>query len=274
MRRPGDELAPEAVVRRKLETARLVAFRFGVRARRRLGRPPPKVFCIGFNKTGTSSLHELFVKLGFRSHHGLRWHDRANRAVYDAFECFSDGFPRDWPALVEEYPGARFILNVRRCDTWIRSRLRHVARAKRDGTYRGGGSWGAWDDTEAAVVAWIRDWHGHHLEVLRTFRRRPDRLLVVNVVSDPDAASRVAAFLGFPASLHRPHANPGPDVDGRDHAALIDGACEHLGIPRSQLENDLLIPALLGKYESGFPVDTRELSAGVARGPREPGDSP
>lgn len=253
----SDASRQESILRRKLTTAALAAFRTRLRIGRRLGRRPPRVFCVGFNKTGTTSLHELFVKLGFRSHHGLRWHDAEQQEMYDEFDCFSDGFPLWWRLLVDEYPRSRFILNVRRCDEWILSRLRHIARTKREGTYDGGQSWGAWDDTPEAVTSWIRDWQHHHLEVLRTFRKQPNRLLVVNVIADPGAASRVAKFLGFPLPLPTPHANRGSPAE-RDEAyvAMIDHACRALGIPPSDLENDLLIPALLAGADASFPKRT------------------
>ena len=35
----------------------------------------PKVFCVGFNKTGTTTLHRIFAQLGLRSAHNPRWTD-------------------------------------------------------------------------------------------------------------------------------------------------------------------------------------------------------
>ena len=64
-------------ISRRLHT---LTSRFIPRARGVSGRSNPrrrpedsKVFCIGFNKTGTSSLHALFEQAGFRSHHGMAW---------------------------------------------------------------------------------------------------------------------------------------------------------------------------------------------------------
>lgn len=239
-----------------------ILFRLKLVSLRILRRRPRKVFCIGFNKTGTTSLHLLFESLGLRSYHGLRWHDVTNAEIYSQFDCFSDGFPLSWRSLVLDYPEARFILNVRDCYSWVLSRLRHIDRAKRAGTYTGGTSWGLWDDTLEAVTSWIQQWHAHHLEVLDAFDDQPERFLVVNMIADPTAGSRVAAFLGYRGKLQAPHANPGQAGEKSEaYTALIDEACLHLGIPRAELDNDLLIPALLDGRNRGFPSRTSDVDS-------------
>lgn len=104
-----------------------------------------KVFCIGLNRTGTTSLHNALRMLGYNSVHFkddegnnikdmivnnlLSKHNILNGLDhYDAFT--------DWeraPYTVEvvqkflnEYPKAKFILNYRDVESWIESRKKHV----------------------------------------------------------------------------------------------------------------------------------------------------
>lgn len=96
----------------------------------RFGRP--KVFCIGFNKTGTSSLHEFFTQCGLKSVHNTRWphHSRikSGKPRFRQADCYSDGERADFAQLRHWFPDAVFILNTRADMPWIRSRLKHVFR--------------------------------------------------------------------------------------------------------------------------------------------------
>jgi hypothetical protein len=124
----------------RVNALHLLAYRTNLQVSRLLQKDIGKTFCIGFNKTGTTSLHRLFKTLGYRSYHGTRWHDLSNFTIYEQYDCFSDGFPLDWQMLNERYPGARFVLNVRDCKSWIFSRLQYIRRLKSIGRYVGGTS--------------------------------------------------------------------------------------------------------------------------------------
>jgi glycosyltransferase involved in cell wall biosynthesis len=120
----------------------------------RSGPDRPRVFCIGLNKTGTSSFHAAMEILGLRSlHWGGPDVSRAVRASLDggrpllsgldpAFDAFSDVglLSTHFDRLDGQYPGSRFLLTVRPVEDWIDSRRRHVERniALRDaGEYDG-----------------------------------------------------------------------------------------------------------------------------------------
>ena len=107
----------------------------------------PYIFIIGFNKCGTRSFHEFFLKNGFKSIH---W-DEGNLATsivnncqknikvlngYDKkYQVFSDMIYLDHQILIEgnvffremdhDYPNSYFIYNTRDIDNWIDSRLAH-----------------------------------------------------------------------------------------------------------------------------------------------------
>ncbi|OZC01627.1 hypothetical protein [Rubricoccus marinus] len=222
----------------------------------RLGlRQRPKVFAVGFNKTGTTSLHVLFKSLGLPASHGPLWRT-GDRATLRAHDAFSDGIPGDIAALDAAHPGAAFILQVRDLQSWVISRLGHIARKKAAGNLPGGGP--KWDVTEFAVRAWIEDRNAYHLAVLEHFRQRPDDLLVINYIREPDAAARVAGFLGFDASAQKPRFNAAPKRQPPEHfAALLDRALAGLGIPDAEADYDLYCPSLLASGETPpWPPDT------------------
>lgn len=110
-------------------------------------KPKSYLFIIGFNKTGTTSLHRLFQKAGLRSVH---WDEgklakamienvlnsKPVFAGYDQkFEVFSDlvyrtdsfwfeGNSLFWH-MDSDYQGAKFLYNTRNMEDWLTSRCRH-----------------------------------------------------------------------------------------------------------------------------------------------------
>lgn len=91
-----------------------------------------KIFCIGFNKTGTTSLHFFFKSLGFSSDHSSIWpyltHSNHNIDYFLEFDCFTDGEMSNVHFLNSKFPESLFILNSRNIRDWLRSRVKHVLR--------------------------------------------------------------------------------------------------------------------------------------------------
>ncbi len=92
----------------------------------------PKVFCIGFQKTGTTSLYAALTALGYRTAAvvGREW--SATRLAADgAALCiktianFDAAQDMPWPLFFREldaaYPGSKFILTVRDKGRWFTS---------------------------------------------------------------------------------------------------------------------------------------------------------
>ena len=107
-----------------------------------------KIFVIGFNKTGTKTINEFFKLSGVPS---LHWGKGAiaimmknrykkglkllNEKYYNNYILFSDmEYHMDlnyahvtyYKILEKQYPEAKFILNIRNVDNWIRSRNNHL----------------------------------------------------------------------------------------------------------------------------------------------------
>lgn len=180
-----------------------------------------KVFCIGFHKTGTTSMGTLLRHLGYKTLGNFRTRDRAFVAdlaagrlddlffVADRAHAFEDN---PWPLFFREldarYPGSRFILTTRDLDRWITSLVKHFgAQADPDSPMRRliyGQDAGDPRGHEARYVAR----HQAHLDAVRAhFAGRPDALLEVDI-SEPDALGRICKFLGHETELtEMPHDN-------------------------------------------------------------------
>lgn len=220
------------------------------------GRQAAKVFAIGFNKTGTTSLHRIFGDLGYRSYHGTKWRNTTRPAIYRFYDAFCDGVPDDFRRLDAMFPKARFILQVRDLDTWLDSRLEHIQRLPKNGRKRAH-DWTASDDS---VASWVRKRNEYHRAVLTHFRDRPGDLLLVNFIRDPDAARKIAVFLGHAGGVEKPHANRNPKGGDRlKNGPVIEQVLTEMGIPRSEWQTDIHCPSLRPEAGRGIPADTSQV---------------
>lgn len=124
-----------------------------------MNKAQTKIFCIGFQKTGTTSLGKALEMLGYDvcgpigvtdpriGEKALEW--AAERIpAYDAFQ------DNPWPLLYKEldamWPGSKFILTTRNPRSWIRSMRKYFG------------------DYEAPAEVWI---YGDHCTPLKAPRR-------------------------------------------------------------------------------------------------------
>jgi len=204
-----------------------------------------KVFCIGFNKTGTSSMHRLFTELGLRSWHGYYSHIPVTDPLYRDFQCFSDGDQHDFALLDQTFPGSRFIVTTRRLDDWLVSRIRHVEMRRRLGAT--GPMREEYErDPLLAIRRWVECRLAYHQRVAAYFAGRDGDLLVMDICTDPDPAAAIAAitaFLGLPAreGLALPHENAQRSDGGAaavrsksEVAAQVSAALRELGLVPEQ----------------------------------------
>lgn len=182
-----------------------------------------KVFVIGFNKCGTTSLHGFFSKGGLRSVHWRTPRDKTHiaevmftnlslhRAILtgiDGFDVYSDMmFLSDtlhiegnalFRQLDREHPGARFILNTRDKARWIDSRLRHFG-----GSFLRACCACYGTDRDGVVETWSRQWDAHHADVRAHFRDRPADFLEFDIETGDIGA--LIAFMGHRPGLDRDH---------------------------------------------------------------------
>ena len=204
-------------------------------------RGSPKVFCVGFSKTGTTTLHRILGdQLSYRSAHKPGWTDWSitkNRDRLDQFDAFSDGGCASIRNLDDLYPEAVFVLNTRPLKHWVLSRHKAVERS------RAAVGWvltkyvplgflariiNRWvlDNREPAVMRWIRIRNSYHEHVIRYFSDRNGKLLVVNIEED-DLGARLARFLGTDGSVAPTLANR--DGHGTMTRTILDSIGEKVG---------------------------------------------
>lgn len=163
-----------------------------------------RIFNIGLNRAGTTSLTEALGLLGIRAvhhrHEGQRLYDimRANAEarrpvlhgleMYDAFSDFAGH--EFYPLLDRQYPYSRFILTNRDLESWLDSRERKVAKNLASATYR-----------HAFRTVDRPGWMKHRTEYLaaldRYFARRPGDFLVINIPAG-EGWEKLCPFLGLP----------------------------------------------------------------------------
>jgi hypothetical protein len=180
-----------------------------------------KVFCIGFHKTGTTSMEAALRRLGYRvtgPNYELDLNiaqklDRVTTEFSHKFDAFQDN---PWPLVYRQmdtlHPGSKFILTLRDEDEWFDSNLRHF-RGKdspmRELIYGPGA--GHPKGNEAVYRARLRR---HNAEVLDYFRDRPDDLLVIDVTKSASWEG-LCAFLDVPVPDE-----PFPHANKRDHRPI------------------------------------------------------
>lgn len=173
-----------------------------------------KVFCIGFHKTGTTSLELALKRLGYSvvGSFGTKDPDIAGKvhemayALVENYDAFEDN---PWPILYQEldqkFPGSKFILTRRPAEAWIRSQVKDFAKTQtpmRRWIY--GENAGCPEGNEAT---YIERYERHNREVLEYFKNRPNDLLVFDLPKS-DGWTQLCPFLGHDIPDQAfPHAN-------------------------------------------------------------------
>ena len=166
----------------------------------------PRIFGIGMNKTGTTSLTEALRILGFNAFHwgGSTVRDLVAKALKNGqpllegldptLDAFSDIhiLARNYELLDEQYPGSKFILTVRPIDSWIQSRTKHVLlnrERKAAGAYSG-------NFLEVDEDGWRAEWR-QRVDGARAYFEGRDDFLEIDLTAglgwDP-----LCTFLGRP----------------------------------------------------------------------------
>ena len=189
-----------------------------------------KYFCIGRNKTGTTSLKHAFADLGFdvgeqRKAEKLtaKYYLEGNfKPIIDyckSAQVFQDApfsYPNTFKLLDEAYPNSKFILTVRDdAEQWYRSLTRfHAKKFGRDGRiptvedlkaakyvwpgfiYNSVKIHGATDDDPYNKKILTAHYDKHNSDVIEYFKNRPDDLLVINI-SQSGEYQKFVEFLGI-----------------------------------------------------------------------------
>jgi hypothetical protein len=199
-----------------------------------------KVFCVGRNKTGTTSVAEVLRQFGYAVGNQNKaealmgdWAQRDFRRIIhycrfaDAYQDVPFSLPYTYQAVDSAFPGSKFILTVR-CSAgeWYDSLTRFHSGLMGKGRlptpddlkeypYAGRGwLWRqqtlVYDVDETTLYdrqIYTQHYDQHNAQVVDYFRHRPGDLLVVNL-ADGDAMERLCHFLGKPyTGQTMPHLN-------------------------------------------------------------------
>lgn len=176
-----------------------------------------RVFQIGFNKCGTSSIHATILAAGHRSLHFKKGEiartfclrkmnkkrlipKKWNNVVL--FSDMEDHFEGHYAYMLfkildKQYPGSKFILNTRNRERWIESRIKHRGYLEVDKKRRK-------MSTVSIIALWKQQWDFHHSDVLSYFKNRPQDLLVLDIETcDGRELARFLPRLKLGSLLHK-----------------------------------------------------------------------
>ena len=150
----------------------------------------PKVFCIGFHKTGTTSLYSALTTLGYRVSGTVlhKWtaerleQEGAQRLIeimkdFDAAEDMP--WPHFYPQLDAAYPGSKFILSVRDPEKWFQSIDNHFGHQETElNAFAYGRVHARANDNKGH---WLKTYLGHNYAVRSYFANRPDDFLEIDL---------------------------------------------------------------------------------------------
>ncbi|MDB9782705.1 hypothetical protein OAB88_06345 [Winogradskyella sp.] len=188
-----------------------------------------KVFCIGRNKTGTTSMSRIFVRLGLslgsQSEAELLADDWMNNnfdslIAYVKYKgiSFQDvpfSFPNTFKVLDEAFPNSKFILTVRdSSEVWYNSVISYMPKINSSGNrlpdkidlqndyyvYKGWKfkthqfNYNTPEDDLFNKAILIKHYNDYNASVIDYFKDKPGQLLVINLKA-PDAINKICVFL-------------------------------------------------------------------------------
>lgn len=190
---------------------------------------PTRVFGVGFQRTGTSSLYDAFCTLGFDSAHWEsgewartvwqemnRW-DRS-ATLERSYAVCDNPIPLIYEKLDAAYPGSKFVLTVRDEDDWLQS-------VERLWSYEHNPCRWTWDSDGFShkvhsmiygqpafdADAFLARYRRHNAEVVEHFSNRSDDLLVMDM-SNGAGWPKLCGFLGIDQIPNTPY----PHENGTD----------------------------------------------------------
>jgi hypothetical protein len=168
-------------------------FFYGIPVRLTHKKNKPIVFCIGFSKTGTTSLHHALNLIGYKSLHWPRahitprtgWIEFFKKSQFDAFSDAPLYFSGFFKELDKEFPGSKFIYTPRKAESFVNSWQNYFRNAP----------WSL--DSEKEKQDLIQEYNDHEQDVFAYFTDKPSQLLVFDLIGGDDW-KRLCAFLDKP----------------------------------------------------------------------------
>jgi len=172
-----------------------------------------KIFCIGLNRTGTTSLHRALQIMGFKSVHyrceqgnikdivqaNFKSHKMLLADIED-YDAYSDWNRSESNCLFKvfdkQYPDSKFILTIRNLKSWLKSRDSFVRKTIPDlDLLQKQNPQDPWYNCDKK--AWAKEWAEHVSDVSSYFKNRPGDLLIMNITAG-EGWDTLCPFLGKP----------------------------------------------------------------------------
>lgn len=145
-----------------------------------------KIFGIGLDRTGTSSLTAALEILGIKTMHkapymrGVLDTERKLKSkilsTLSEYQAFTDNpFPGIFKELDVEYPDSKFIVTYRDFDSWLKSKITlSIWDQKAFGTKK-------YDETKVDRPRYLRSFCAHYIEIRRYFKYRESDIIWMNI---------------------------------------------------------------------------------------------
>jgi hypothetical protein len=160
-----------------------------------------KIFCIGFHKTGTTSISEALEFLGYKTIHGdPRKADHVgdegrtllenhilkgdyNLPTFDLYDAFTDNpYFSIWDEIIKIYPDAKYILTVRDDEKWIKSCVNYYqgrrVRPMREWMF---GENSDLSKNNESRMTWLNKYKAHNQRVIDHFAKLGKELLIFDI---------------------------------------------------------------------------------------------
>jgi len=179
-----------------------------------------KVFCIGFHKTGTTSIGDFLQSLGYNNCHGaislreelgdknmmIKLYQKDYKEILAHAEKYDSLNDNPWYFMYKEldqkFPDSKFILMLRDEGDWIDSCKRYFKNTStpfRMFLYGKGSPMGN-------EKRYLTVYKKHNLDVLEYFKDRMSDLLILNL-KDSDKEEKIKQFLNISSDKKFPHLN-------------------------------------------------------------------
>ena len=168
-----------------------------------------KIFGIGLNKTGTSSLGRFFEKCGYNMHEDyscikinmaldLQNNINMDKAtllldIVDNYDVFEDWpWPLIYKQCLERYPDSKFVLTIRAdAEEWFRSLYYHCK--KLGPTKQIKSVYGHYTPNHETKKDFIEYYKRHNAKAVEFFKDKPGKLLILSTDTDDSKKSDILA---------------------------------------------------------------------------------
>lgn len=168
-----------------------------------------KIFGIGLNKTGTSSLGRFFEKCGYKMHEdyscikinmALDLQNNINMDkstllldIADNYDVFEDWpWPLIYKQCLERYPDSKFVLTIRAdAEEWFRSLYYHCK--KLGPTRQIKSVYGHYTPNHETKKDFIEYYKRHNAKAVEFFKDKPGKLLILSTKTEDSKKSDILA---------------------------------------------------------------------------------